>query len=172
MLFTRKLGALFKNVFFAFVLVFLGAGISSAQLKIYENFRDFNQSIILPAENSDTVFIINFWATWCKPCIDEMPLLLELAQKKEGSKFKLYLVSMDFKNQIESRLKPFIEKHNIQAYAVSLTDSKYNNWIDLVDPSWSGAIPGTLFIHSSKKYFYEGQLESVEEIEDLLKKVK
>lgn len=97
---------------------------------------------------------------------------MELARKNDDQKLKLLMVSLDFKNQIESRLNPFVEKNQLGEFVIALTDSKYNNWIDEVDPSWSGAIPATLFVKGNKKYFFEGQFESVSEIEYYIQKLK
>lgn len=141
-------------------------------MRVYSTFQDFNKSVIYHAESSDTVFVINFWATWCKPCIEEIPYFLELARKNNDQKLKLLMVSLDFKNQIESRLNPYVEKNQLGEFVVALTDSKYNNWIDVVDPSWSGAIPATLFVRGKKKFFFEGPFKSVSEIEHYIQKLK
>lgn len=82
------------------------------------------------------------------------------------------MVSLDFKNQIESRLNPYVEKNQLGEFVVALTDSKYNDWIDVVDPSWSGAIPATLFVRGNKKFFFEGPFKSVSEIEHYIQKLK
>lgn len=112
-------------------------------------------------KQSDTLFVINFWATWCKPCVQEMPYFLEAEEKFGGEKFKLLLVSLDFKTDLESKLIPFLEKKSISSDVVLLDDLDYNSWIDKVSENWSGAIPATLFLNQEKGIytFKEGEFE-------------
>ena len=63
--------------------------------------------------HDDTLRVFNFWATWCKPCVEEMPCFLETGKTFAGQKVKLILVSLDFRKHIETRLLPFIEKNQI-----------------------------------------------------------
>ena len=62
--------------------------------------------------DNDTTYLINFWATWCGPCVKEMPYFQELAEFYEGKPFKLILVSLDFEKHIDTRLITFLNKHN------------------------------------------------------------
>jgi thiol-disulfide isomerase/thioredoxin len=93
---------------------------------------------------NDTTYVVNFCATWCKPCVEEMPHFLEVATEMKDEKVKFVFVSLDFPTQIESRLLPFIEKHEIREQVVLLNDPNSNEWINKVDAGWSGAIPATL----------------------------
>jgi len=79
---------------------------------------------------------------------------------------------LDFEKHIESKLVPFLNESNITAEIVLLSDGKYNNWIDLVDPSWSGAIPATLLLYGNKRLFFEGSFHSHSEIIELINKIK
>ena len=99
---------------------------------------------------------MNFWATWCTPCVDELPALERIGMEYKESKVKILLVSLDFPKQIESRLLPFIEKHGIMSEVLVLNDPDANKWIDKVDPEWSGAIPATLIYDSKSRDFHEG----------------
>lgn len=133
-------------------------------IKVYESFEDFEP--LLHNEN-DTTYVINFWATWCKPCVEEMPGFIELDEKFRNEKFKLILTSMDFETQINSHVKPFIEKNNIKSEVVLLADSKAHEWIDKVDENWSGSIPITIIYNKDFYYFKEGML-SYNELEELI----
>jgi thiol-disulfide isomerase/thioredoxin len=119
---------------------------------------------------SDTVYVINFWATWCKPCIEELPYFEQLTAKYSNKNLKVILVSCDFKKQLDSRLIPFIKEKNIQSQVVFMDESNANKWIDKVDPRFSGAIPATLIVHGSSgfRYFNEGEMT----FEELEKNVK
>jgi len=106
---------------------------------------------------SDTTYIFNFWATWCAPCVKELPHFEKLASVNKDKKIKLILVSLDFKRQFESKLVPFITENKIQSEVLLLDEPDHNQWIDKVDPSWNGSIPATLIIDTKnkEKHFYE-----------------
>jgi thiol-disulfide isomerase/thioredoxin len=141
----------------------------NAQIKVYETFNEFEKDILLPT-NNDTSYIVNFWATWCVPCVKELPYFEELNIKYANKKVKICLVSLDFPDQVDTRVIPFLEKKNIKNNVVLLADSKTNVWIDKVDPSWSGSIPITLFLKGETKSFYEKDYHNLKELEtDLLK---
>ena len=137
----------------------------NAQILEYKKFDDFEKDYLIP--NNDTTYVINFWATWCIPCVKELPYFEELNEKHKTDKIKIVLVSLDFtKEQVIN----FISKKKIKSEVVLLSDSKTNSWIDKVDPDWSGAIPVTLFIKGKEKHFYEKDYHDLKEIEtDLLK---
>lgn len=118
--------------------------------------------------DNDTTYVFNFWATWCKPCVAELPYFEELNKKMKGQPFKLYLISLDFAKQIDSKLIPFMEKHDLTGEVMVIKDADPNGWIDKIDPSWSGAIPATLILKDGKRKFHEGELASMAEIESLI----
>ncbi|GGG29714.1 hypothetical protein GCM10011344_33230 [Dokdonia pacifica] len=100
------------------------------------------------------VHVVNFWATWCKPCVKELPHFEELRAVYDTEDVKVILVSLDFPEQIE-RLTHFIEKWNIQSEVVFLDDGDANTWIPKVDVNWSGAIPATIIYNDEKRSFHE-----------------
>lgn len=109
------------------------------------------------SNTSDTVYLVNYWATWCKPCVDELPDFIKLNKELKSQKFKMILVSLDFPSQIESRVLPFIKDHHIQAEVVVLDDDA-NVWINLVNKDWDGDIPVTQIIQRNQKDFYHSTL--------------
>ena len=113
---------------------------------------DFN--IIQPLfkkNKCDDVHVINFWATWCKPCVAELPFFEKL--KEEG--IKVTLVSLDMPKLVESKLIPFLKEKNLKSDVVLLDDPDANAWIPKVNKDWSGAIPATLILKGDKQKFYE-----------------
>jgi thiol-disulfide isomerase/thioredoxin len=103
----------------------------------------------------DTLYIVNFWATWCKPCVKELPSFDSLHAENAGKKRKVLLVSLDFREDLEKKLVPFLEKKNIRAECVLLDETNGNDFINRIDKDWSGAIPATLFKKGKKTYFRE-----------------
>lgn len=106
-------------------------------------------------KSDDKTYVINFWATWCKPCVEELPAFEKLHKQYAGKNVTVILVSLDFPNQIESRLIPFMIKNNLKSTVIAMVDTDQNSWIPKVDESWSGAIPATLIYNKNKRTFYE-----------------
>ncbi len=121
---------------------------------------------------NDTTYIVNFWATWCKPCMEEMPYFEQLIQGLEGQKKRVILISLDFKKDIPTKLKRYVEQRGLEKEVIVLTDHRYDTWIDRVDPSWGGAIPVTLIYNAKNRKFVDQQFSSYEELEALVKAVE
>jgi len=153
--------------FLFFILFLFVTSFSFGQIKVYEKFEDMESSILKDL-NADTTYVVNFWATWCGPCVKELPYFEELNALYVDKAFKQILVSLDDPRKLESKVIPFIKKNKIESEVVLLADGKANNWIDKVDPNWSGAIPITLIIKGDKKLFYEREFHSTFEIEEEL----
>ncbi|MFA8300458.1 MAG: TlpA disulfide reductase family protein [Hyphomicrobiales bacterium] len=124
---------------------------SSDKIKVLK-FDDLNT---LLHKDNDTTYIINFWATWCKPCIEELPAFERINKEYANEKVKVLLVSLDFKSAIEKRVVPFVEKNNIQSEVIALNESNPNTYISKVSESWTGAIPATLIYNKNNRAFYE-----------------
>lgn len=124
----------------------------------YVKVIDFNGLEPYLNKQSDTTYVINFWATWCAPCVKEMPDFQKVVEKYKNEKLKLLFVSLDMPNLLESRLIPFIEKYGIASQVVLLDDPNSNAWIDKVDSSWTGSIPATLIYNKNSREFFEAPL--------------
>ena len=120
----------------------------------------------LNLEGSKT-YVVNFWATWCAPCVKELPHF-ETLQENYKDSVEVILVSLDFPHQYETKLKPFIQKHQLMSKVVVLDDPDMNSWIPKVNPQWDGAIPVTLIYNASKRMFYSRTF-TYEELESELK---
>lgn len=123
------------------------------------------------AEN-DTTYIVNFWATWCKPCIEELPDFEKINEKYADRKVKVLLVSMDFTEDLDNKVVPFLMKKQLRSEVVLLDEVNGNYFIPKVDESWTGAIPATLIRNRSKGFneFFEKKV-SFELMEEQLKKI-
>jgi len=115
-------------------------------------------------KENDTIYVINFWATWCKPCVEELPFLEQLNRDEFANPISVVLVSLDFPEQMDTRLIPFLNEHSVQSRVVVLDDPDANAWIDQVDPQWSGALPATIIYQGSRRLFIDRQLENYEEL--------
>lgn len=109
---------------------------------------------------NDTVYVINFWATWCAPCVAELPAFEQLHREYAGKKVKVILVSNDFKKHVDTKVKPFLEKKQLQSEVVFMDEPTPNTWITRVNADWSGAIPATLIVAKGRgvELFFEKQL--------------
>ena len=125
----------------------------STEIKIEE--INFDGLDLLLNKNDDKTYVINFWATWCKPCVEELPAFQKLYETYKANNVEVILVSLDFKNQVEARLIPFIKKHKLQPKVVLMVDPDQNTWIPEVSPDWSGAIPATIIYNKNNRKFYE-----------------
>jgi thiol-disulfide isomerase/thioredoxin len=133
------------------------------------SFKEFES---MTQKNDDITYIYNFWASWCMPCVKEIPYFEELSSKYAKYKVKVVFMSLDFKKDLDARVKPFIAKHNMKSEVYLLYEPDYNSWIDKVDPSWSGGIPAILVINQSKKIrkFYEKSF-TYPELEEIVKPI-
>ncbi len=150
-----------------FIFLFLFSNVIVAQkVVVFDNYATLEKTIL---NDEKTTYVVNFWATWCAPCIKELPYFEKL--NSENKNIKVVLVSLDFKNQYESKLIPFVEKKSIQSQVVLLTDKDYNTWLPIVDKDWSGSIPATLIIKNGNKVFAERFFSSYEELNGYVNKI-
>jgi thiol-disulfide isomerase/thioredoxin len=122
----------------------------------------FDKLSSLLDENGDKVHIINFWATWCGPCVKELPLFETLAAGNDPS-VKVTLISLDFADEVD-KVDAFINRRKIKSPVFLLDEIDYNSWIDRVESSWGGAIPATLFINqrTGQRKFVDRELKDGE----------
>ena len=106
-------------------------------------------------KNDDKIYVVNFWATWCAPCVKELPAFEKLHANYQSKNVEVVLVSLDFKEQVATKLSAFLSKNNIQSKVLVLHDPDQDTWIPEISESWSGAIPATLIYSRSKRLFYE-----------------
>jgi thiol-disulfide isomerase/thioredoxin len=118
------------------------------------------------------VMVVNFWSTWCKPCLDEIPHFIDVTKKYQNEKVELLLVSLDTRSLYESgKLLSFIQKKKWLAEMVWLNETDADHYCPAVDSRWSGAIPATVIINPSRNYcaFFEESL-AASQLEEAIKK--
>lgn len=111
------------------------------------------------ALSEDTTYVFNFWATWCLPCVQELPEFDVLAERYATKPVKIILISLDFKDTYPVKLGAFIERRHMQQEVVWLAESNPNFFIPKIEDSWQGSIPATLIIRPGRmRRLIEGQI--------------
>jgi len=123
---------------------------------------------------SKTPLVINFWATFCVPCIQEMPYFQEMTKKYESKNVALMFVSLDLREAYPTKVNAMANKLKLTSPVVWLNETNADYFCPLIDSSWSGGMPSSLFVNNSTGYhkFFEDQLsrEKLEkEIQAMLK---
>ncbi len=135
--------------------LYFGSKIAKAQkIKTY----NFNALEPIFHYQNDTTYVINFWAMWCKPCVEELPEFEEIRKDYSSKKVKLILISLDFGKNVEDRLVAFLKRKNIKVEVVILDDPDANSWIDKVDEKWDGALPATVIYRKDQRKVYTRQV--------------
>lgn len=139
----------------------LTTGLAQAQTVPAIRLATLQQRLSTP---SDTTYVVNFWATWCAPCVKELPNFEQVNAAYARQKVKVLLISMDYASQLDKKVKPFVLKHGLKAEVMLLNEPDQNAWIDKVDPKWSGALPFTLLINNKKqkRISFEKELSQAE----------
>lgn len=132
----------------------------------YESLLD-----ILGQNRGDTVTLVNFWATWCQPCVKELPHFHEVVRafQSENKHLDFIMVSIDKASEIERLVKPFLEKNKYQYRQLLLDDNgRMNEWIPKINTEWQGEIPATaVYKNGEQKAFVSGMI-SQEELRKML----
>jgi len=102
-------------------------------------------------QGKDTVFVVNLWATWCVPCVKELPFFGRLQHAYPDNPLKILLISLDFRSKIKSEVEPFIKKMKLEQEVFVMNDVDQQTFIDKVDKQWSGSIPATLLVNTAKQ---------------------
>ncbi|MGH1334901.1 MAG: TlpA family protein disulfide reductase [Aureispira sp.] len=131
----------------------LSAGEKAVGYYTYEQFEKLLQG------NNDTTYVVNFWATWCAPCVKELPHFQKLYEQYKDQKVHLILVSLDFEDQLERKLYPFLKKKQLDGEVLLLSQKGMNDWIGKINSDWEGELPATLLYKGAKQQFYAQSFE-------------
>ena len=154
-----------KTLIIPITLMIMTFGAGAQEITVYENFESYKH---LLNKNNDTTYVINYWATYCAPCIKEMPVFKRLENEYSGKKMEIILTSLDFGGNPKEKVRSFMNRHGVKSRVVILDDPDSNSWIDKVSTQWSGALPGTLIYNNNFREFYE-QTFTYDEINSILK---
>ena len=156
-----------KSVLFVLLMLSTQSGIAQPVRKV----RITELAAIV--DSSTHPLVVNFWATWCMPCIEEIPSFRKLTSKYKKDSVELILVSLDMKDDYQQKIPAFVKKWKITNFVVWLDEHDADYFCPVVDPDWSGSIPATLLINRAKNHrrFFEQKLTEKkleEEIRDML----
>lgn len=105
-------------------------------------------------QDSGNVVMINAWASWCKPCKEEMPYLLRMKKELHDKKFKLILVSGDDLDELESAVRPALKKLGVDFTTYIMNDSTQEAFMEAMNPVWDGAFAlPTSYLYDAKGKF-------------------
>ncbi|MCP4439875.1 MAG: TlpA family protein disulfide reductase [Aureispira sp.] len=128
----------------------------------FEEFKPF-----LKAPN-DSIYVLNFWATWCGPCVKELPYFEKLQANYKDKGVRVILVSLDFLKQLEDKLVPFMQKKQLKSEVIVLDQKGGTDWMSEIEESWEGALPATIIYKGNKRVF-NAKSYDYEELEAELK---
>ena len=154
-----------------FILTFLlaAASIDAQEVKAVK-VTELSRTI----KESKTPLIVNFWATFCVPCLQEIPYFQEMAQQYKSQNVSLIFVSLDLKEAYPTKVNAMTKKLKLTFPVVWLNETNADYFCPKIDTTWSGGMPSSLFINNATGYhrFFEDQLskEKLEkEIQEMIK---
>jgi thiol-disulfide isomerase/thioredoxin len=133
---------------------------------IYDNIEQLQARI---TRAGDTTLVLNFWATWCKPCVEELPCFDELRDYYGPQNVQVVLISLDFKSQLQKKFIPFLKTQQLSSEVALMADQDLDTWIPLIYEEWDGAIPATLVLKGKKRRFNLGKFENFEDLESFVR---
>ncbi len=141
---------------FLFIITLFFIHISNAQKIKKVSIKD----VVMMMDTATNPLIINFWATWCQPCIHEIPWFENAIEEIKDKNVQLVLVSLDFKTDYPKELEDFVTKKGYKAKVVWLNETNADLFCPPIDKEWNGNIPVTVMINNKKKYkvFYGEQI--------------
>lgn len=142
------------------LFIFLLAGFITATLGAQDIKKIKVTDLAKTIAETKTPLIVNFWATFCVPCLEEIPYFQEATEKYKNDGLQLLLVSLDLEETYPDKLKAFVTKRSFTAPVQWLDEYNADYFIPKIDSAWSGAIPASLFINPKTGFrrFFEEQV--------------
>lgn len=135
-----------KTIFLGMILVVGFAGFSQSIKKVKIGEVDAY------VKKSKHPVVVSFWATWCAPCVEEIPYLQEAVQNHKGDSVELILVSLDYQNFYPKKISEFVKEKKYKATFWWLNETNADVFCPVIDPKWDGSIPCTLLVNNKTGY--------------------
>jgi len=139
----------------------LAGGASAADRKRVETVEPIDKAGLqkLIKERNGRILFLNIWATWCAPCVEEFPDLVKLSRAYPEHEVEVVGISADYPDEVESKILPFIKKHDVPFRILVAAFERQEDFINGVNPAWSGALPATLVYdqYGNQRLFLVGQ---------------
>lgn len=141
-----------KNIKYLAIIAFTVFSLQTqAQKQVKKIKLDELKEMISDADAPLTIF--NFWATWCGPCVKELPHINEAEQEYKG--VKVVLISLDKPTNLE-KLRVFADENGIKPDLYLLDEKNPSDYIPKISRKWMGNIPMSLFVNEmGKQTLYE-----------------
>lgn len=157
----------YRPFLFAFLFcLFAFSKVQAQEFAVYDSLPQL-ASRIQQAGNS--TLVVNFWATWCKPCVEELPCFEELRKKYAEQNVQILLVSLDFKSQLEKKFIPFLKAQQLKSEVVLFADQNTNTWIPQISEDWDGAIPVTVVFKGKQRAISHGKFDDFAALENFVR---
>lgn len=121
-----------------------------------------NDAVIekLPSQNQTVV--LNFWATWCQPCVEEIPSFIRLQQ--QHPEINIVGISMDELDH-EPQVQIFARKHGMNYRVVLREGDDFEKMVNSIDPQWIGALPATFVFKNGTRVYSKTGLITEKELQ-------
>jgi thiol-disulfide isomerase/thioredoxin len=154
-------------LFFGFVL---GNSLVNSSCKTeikpkFEIVEHFNEIENIFEKSNDTTYVINFWATTCPPCLQELPHFETSSENHREDKYKTFLINIDEFKRIEKNVIPFLNKLKIKNDVYALIDDDMSSWTAKVNKEWYGALPYTVIYKGKNKKYFFGAFKKEQDLE-------
>lgn len=122
-------------------------------------------------QHADTALVVNMWATWCGPCVKEIPHFEKLSREMKDRKVKFIFLSLDMEDAYPQKIRQFVRRYKLRSSIAWLDEPNANKYAEKIDKRWEGSIPATLFINTRKGYrrFVEGMITEAQLQEEIRK---
>ncbi|HTY36672.1 MAG TPA: TlpA disulfide reductase family protein [Bacteroidota bacterium] len=105
-------------------------------------------------QRNGKILFLNIWATWCAPCVEEFPDLVRLAGSYKSDEVEFVGISADYPDEVDSKILPFVRKQRVPFRIYVASFNHQEDFINAVNPSWSGALPATMIVDPSGRQMF------------------